>query len=231
MQLNPAVRVRLDKLEKKLLTCPKTLLDEIPADGIAKWKTAHICTIELRRGYTLPSEAVGDSAFIGSLERTLEAWGWGKRGAKRVGTTEFESQITRAAENLDSLNGVRIETLHGHEGDRIIQKLWTCIANLEITTARARLVFGTKAIHHLLPDLLPPMDRAYTGGFFEKYWADTRDEEKAFRDVMSAFVRLARRLAPKLREVICPDSFNTSVPKTLDNAVIGFMSVERRTEG
>ena len=231
MQLKPVVRDRLDKLEKKLLACPKTLLDEIPADSIAKWKTAHVRTIELRRGYSLPSEAVGDSEFICSLEKTLEAWGWGKRGAERVGTTEFESQITRVAEDLDFLSEVRIESLHGHEVDRIIHKLWTCIANLDITTAKARLVFGTKAIHHLLPDLVPPMDRQNTGCFFKKYWSSESTEERAFCDIYPAFARLARCLTPRLKPYICPVSFNTSIPKILDNAVIGFMSVGRRTEG
>jgi hypothetical protein len=30
---------------------------------------------------------------------------------------------------------------------------------------------GTKALHHLLPDLVPPMDRAWTGAFF--HWSTT----------------------------------------------------------
>jgi hypothetical protein len=31
---------------------------------------------------------------------------------------------------------------------------------------RALIVPGTKALHHVLPDLVPPMDRAWTGAFF-----------------------------------------------------------------
>jgi hypothetical protein len=48
----------------------------------------------------------------------------------------------------------------------IIEELWQLIDNLGIVENEAKLVSGSKALHHLLPDLVVPMDRAYTQKFF-----------------------------------------------------------------
>ena len=256
MQLKPVARARLDKLEKEILACPKNLLNAIPADSTAKWKTAHIRTIKLRRGYSLPSEAASDPSFLTELRRTLRAWSVGTRAVRLVESADFEHQIKRAACALDCLSSLRVEDGR-YDADGVTATLWNVIASLEITTDRTleiveelasianiaeviksdwdevivrfkkpRLVPATKVIHHLLPDLMPPMDRAYTGKFFEKssYWFHRDREERTFFAMFPAFVRLARCLAPQLEPFISPDSFNTSIPKALDNAIIGFMT-------
>jgi hypothetical protein len=51
------------------------------------------------------------------------------------------------------------------------------IGSLGVVTNKAKLVAGTKTLHHLLPDLVPPMDRAWTGLFFQFHlpeWQDPR---------------------------------------------------------
>jgi len=40
------------------------------------------------------------------------------------------------------------------------------VSGLAVVDNKARIVAGTKTLHHLLPDLVPPMDRAWTGAFF-----------------------------------------------------------------
>ena len=256
MRLKPAARARLDKLAEEILACPKNLLDAIPADSTAKWKTAHIRTIKLRRGYPLPSEAASDPIFLAELKRTLRAWGVGTRAVRLVESPRFEHQIKRAAYALDCLSSLRVED-ERYDAGAVTTTLWNVIASLEITTDRTleilgelastanisemiksdwdeaivrfkkpRLVPATKVIHHLLPDLVPPMDRAYTGKFFEKtsYWFHRDREERTFFAMFPAFVRLGRCLAPQLEPFISSDSFNTSIPKALDNAIIGFMT-------
>lgn len=39
---------------------------------------------------------------------------------------------------------------------------WQVIENLGIVRNRSLIVSGTKALHHVLPGLVPPMDRAWT---------------------------------------------------------------------
>ena len=40
------------------------------------------------------------------------------------------------------------------------------IQTLDINDNYTKAVVDSKALHHLLPDLIPPMNRAYTGRFF-----------------------------------------------------------------
>ena len=48
----------------------------------------------------------------------------------------------------------------------VCEHLWQVIGNLGIVRNRALIVPGTQALHHVLPDLVPPMDRAGPGRSF-----------------------------------------------------------------
>lgn len=55
-----------------------------------------------------------------------------------------------------------------------------------IVDNKSRLVSGTKTLHHLLPDLFPPMDGKWTGRFFEWGGSDLRSRQAflaAWRDL------------------------------------------------
>jgi hypothetical protein len=57
-----------------------------------------------------------------------------------------------------------------------------------MTTNNAKLVAVTKTLHHLLPDLFVPFDRAYTAWFFR--WSGPHiqyHQERVFRETYSAF--------------------------------------------
>lgn len=43
---------------------------------------------------------------------------------------------------------------------------WEVIAHINVSTSRTQIVAGSKMLHHLLPDLIPPIDRQYTFRFF-----------------------------------------------------------------
>jgi len=43
---------------------------------------------------------------------------------------------------------------------------WEVIAHIKVSTSRTQIVAGSKMLHHLLPDLIPPIDRRYTFRFF-----------------------------------------------------------------
>jgi hypothetical protein len=45
----------------------------------------------------------------------------------------------------------------------VCEHLWQVIGNRGIVRNRTLIVPGTKALHHVPPDLVPPMDRAWTG--------------------------------------------------------------------
>ena len=81
---------------------------------------------------------------------------------------------------------------------------------------------GTKALHHLLPELVPPIDRTYTIRFFHQNTTMPRGDEDAFREVYPALVEIAARAGDHLK-VNNRSPMNTSRTKIIDNAIIGYV--------
>jgi hypothetical protein len=99
------------------------------------------------------------------------------------------------------------------------------IANLSIVENRARIVAGTKTLHHLLPDLVPPMDRALDGTFFGWSSSDPQNNQtKIFVGAFTGFAEVARATQPSR---LVGDGWRSCSTKVLDNAVIG---IARPTE-
>ena len=88
---------------------------------------------------------------------------------------------------------------------------------------------GPKVIHHLIPDLLPPMDHMYTANFFLGH-GFTQSERSDFRKTYPAFVDLSQtfRGNKQLMKNV-GENYNTSLPKTMDHAIIGYMSKRTRS--
>jgi hypothetical protein len=92
---------------------------------------------------------------------------------------------------------------------------------------KAKLVAGTKTLHHLLPDLVMPMDRAWTGKFFQLHppeWQDPDNQRRTFQRVYSQLANVARQV--QLGQYVTGQGWRTSRTKILDNALIGFCKVE-----
>ena len=223
MVLKRSVRMRIERFKCFFQTNPHDPVCMIKSASLAKWRLPHINTIQLRREFALPSQAAADPKFRQSLLGTLQAFGMGKRG--HTVSEDFHCQVKRAARKLDSLSEMRIECVPDEIIECVTNELWKCISSLELTTAaEARLVFGTKAVHHLIPDLVPPMDRKFICiRFFEKHFSSRAMEKQTFREVFPELIRIARDLAPQLEPFVSASSFNTSIPKTLDNAIIGYV--------
>jgi hypothetical protein len=81
-------------------------------------------------------------------------------------------------------------------------------------------VAGTKTLHHLLPDLVPPMDRAWTGTFFGWSSGDPQtNQTKIFVRAFAGFAEIARATRPSR---LVGDGWRSCSTKVLDNAVIGY---------
>ena len=87
---------------------------------------------------------------------------------------------------------------------------------------RMALVAGTKALHHLLPSLIPPVDREYTIRFFHGNKGMHMGEERAFKEVFPAFAEIASRVTDDLA-VNERSPMNTSPTKIVDNAIVGYV--------
>ena len=183
---------------------------------------SHLATVALRSRLGSAGAAACSPEFASLLYKTLELWRMNVRRARLAPFPTFQASLQRSAGAIATLESASIEDdrLNAVE---ISNELWRLMDGLRITETRVRLVAATKALHHLLPNLVVPMDRQFTGAFFD--W-NTNDwqakEEHSFKGGYAVFSDIARRVMPSR---FVGSGWNTSPSKVLDNAVVGYCRV------
>lgn len=181
----------------------------------------HHQTIERRRALGSVEAAIRDTTFVTLLRSTLKAWGIGMRGSRQVSEEAFVEGLHHWAPELCELESLAIENL-GSDALHVSGRVYRLVAELPVVENKAKVVAGTKVLHHLLPDLVPPMDRAWTGEFFG--WQKTTDFQYAQERIFTeGFVTLAAVGAvTRPSAYVSGNGWRTSQSKILDNAVIGW---------
>ena len=108
--------------------------------------------------------------------------------------------------------------------DGVAQKTWNLIESFDIVANETKLVPCTKALHHLLPDLIVPMDREFTRAFFGWHVPEFQyKQKKIFHHAFRCFVEIARIVQPSR---FVGSGWRTSSTKVIDNALVAFCRVE-----
>ncbi|MDQ3662750.1 MAG: hypothetical protein M3454_17195 [Actinomycetota bacterium] len=191
----------------------------VPFVRSGQW-SSHDETIRRRRELGSVTAALQDEAFLRSLYETLKKWGIGKRASRLVPLEAFSSALRERTADVAVLERSSLEdpTL---DVDGILGQLWSLINTMPIVENKAKVVAGTKTLHHLLPDLVPPMDRDWTGDFFIWSLNDFQNRQRAiFEEGFRSFVHIARHVHPSQ---YVGTGWRTGPAKILDNAIIGFM--------
>jgi len=186
----------------------------------------HRQTIALRRELGSVEVAVHDGRFVGLLYETLRAWGIGKKGSHLRPLNEFAAALGRRACAIAALDGLCIDH-PALDAAGVATQLWGLIQHLDLVENKAKLVAHSKALHHLLPELLPPIDRAWTGSrFFHLHSPEMQYGQEAwFRKAWSAFVYIAQKA--QAGRYVTYQEWHTSRSKLLDNALIGYCLVHQ----
>jgi hypothetical protein len=183
----------------------------------------HQRVIALRRQLGSVERAIASDVFLQQLRQLLEAWGMASRGARLAELDQFRAGIRRKAEDICRLEPFTIaepETTF----TTLIPSISTLISTLNINGNYAKVVIGCKALHHLLPDLIVPIDRTYTGTFFawpQPYFQNRQAE--ILREGLTMFNQLARACQP---ERLIGAGWRTSSTKILDNAIVAYCRAE-----
>jgi len=111
--------------------------------------------------------------------------------------------------------------------DRTVAVLWSLIRDIGIVDNKAPLVAGAKAIHHILPDLVAPIDRMYTSRFFGWSSQFQYNQEAVCEEIFRTYHQVANSV--DLGSHI-NGGWRTARAKLLDNAVVGFC-IEHNVEG
>lgn len=186
---------------------------------------AHRACLALRRETGSLAAAVHDERFVRALREMLRAWKVGIRAGRLVPEEAFGAALRAALPRLEALEDQAIDAVDLPEdvGDH----LFALVESLGIVENKAKIVAGTKALHHLLPDLVVPMDRKWTGRFFQFHlpeWQDPHAQRRIFGLAYRHFVQVARQVQPQ--QYVTGQGWRTCRTKIVDNALIGFCKVE-----
>jgi len=182
-------------------------------------------------GYQVHS-AIEDERFRELLYATLVSWGMhDMKGAKMPDFATFTEGLKACAPEIHRLSDYEIVNLREEDVDHVIDRLWPLITRLPGSVTKSKLVANSKLVHHLLPCLVPPIDRENSGKFFGYTQQDfQRDQAAILRSLFPRFVFIAKRMQPVLASFDY-SGFNSSPTKVIDNAIIGYVQKNLKAKG
>lgn len=164
---------------------------------------------------------------------TLASWGMhrmGDAGAKMPEFKDFKKSILTEnnREIYKKWRGKTVDDISDSNLTDLIKDMTHVCFSIKATEGKSKLVSSSKTLAHILPDLVPPIDRQYTLQFFygtKNHPINTNDDgQKVFEYVMRYMYDLYRKnegfknLA--LNTLTEGGDFCSSLPKIFDNVVI-----------
>lgn len=232
MSSSPKVLARMRERVKKLSHNFAEYLDFFNASDnfVGPSIYFHNKTLATRQKYVTVKETISSDDFFDYLYATLTSWGMHRMGTgntKLRHIQELKSGFLLQADSIQRFDGVSITDINRTDVSKISKELWGVLSQLTVSIAEAQIVANTKALHHLLPSLVPPIDRTYTYNFLYNRNMLTLSEGAAFEEMYLCFYDIA--IANKeLIHASIGTNWNTSETKTIDNAIVGYVLKELR---
>jgi hypothetical protein len=173
------------------------------------------------------NKLLDDPGFIPLIRQTLIEWGMDQQGAELASLEEIEKTIFQHRPLLLKLYPHQLRQLADKTLEEITPRLELAFGGLKIMKSKRRIVGVSKALHFLLPDLVMPIDGTYTlPAFFwrNKFTTDPEKETADFIHIFQSTALAARRLKLTPADV-SGEGWNTSIPKLIDNAIIGLSKI------
>ena len=182
----------------------------------------HIATLDLRSKLGSVAKSVDSDEFLHALYSTLEAWGMNSargnsNGPRMQEYDTFAASVRAYKGGIAALERVGLAQIDAD----VTGRLWRIIQGMQLSQTQSQTVTGAKALHHLLPRLLPPIDREYTQPFFRYHNPQFQyNPERCFTLMLSYFARIAQRV--DLGAYVGTARWATSESKLIDNAIVGY---------
>lgn len=185
------------------------------------------------------------------LYATLASWGMhrmGDPGATKTKLTEwdlFHNSIMEQRANLEPFRGVRMLGVSEREYSEAVVALKPHYREFKLSVSAATVVVNSKALFHIFPEFIPPIDRQYTIRFFEQPPERWRDSMGKFRMVnlppdfdgqFDVFCRVCvgiKRLADQIEPQIFDHErldHGVTAPKAMDNAIVNYVKIVSRKQ-
>jgi hypothetical protein len=191
----------------------------------------------------------GKEDFLGKrhlemMYATLTAWGLHRMGdaqktkAKLKEWVCFRDSIAGQKAILKQFRGESMLGMKEDEYSQRVADLRPCYDAFNLSESESTVVVNSKALHHILPELIPPIDRQYTIRFFKhlpEKWLNRKgkfnqislpgDREEQFDLFRRTCVQI-KQLADKIEPAIFEDQtrrFEVAAPKAVDNAIVTYV--------
>lgn len=182
----------------------------------------HVKTINLRYELGNVGAALRNKDFIAVCWRTIKEWL--ERGAHLLFPLEkFRETLLKNEDEILKWEGKRIDD-KDLLTEEVAEGLWKLIDKVRVSEAYNPIVSGSKTFHHLLPELVPPMDWTYTMRFFMFHEPEFEyNQQEVFTCIWKKMAIIASKV--NLRHYVGKTVWNTSITKVIDNAIIGYFQV------
>lgn len=170
-----------------------------------------------------------ETEFFTLLHDTLDAWGMNQRAARLVSPHELRVNILDCADAILDLAPLRLCDLDAETVDDVARRLTGLMGKLQVSATSTRMVAFAKAVHHLLPNLLPPMDREYTLWFLLAPKKRMTNIDELFPDAFRMCARIAAANRDALPGLVTGFSdldsqvMDTSETKLIDNGIVEYV--------
>lgn len=186
---------------------------------------------------------------------TLASWGMHRMGdpadtkAKMVEFDDFRSSILVCKTMLTDLKHEQIANVTPARYDAILQELGDVYRRLKVSISGSTLVAHSKTLAHILPNLIPPIDRQYTVRFFTQDKSEffTKNKsgnwnyrsvqlEKGQEEHFTLFANICKEMKSLFDQIdktllhVNGCGFNTSHPKIIDNMIMTYVKSIPRPE-
>jgi hypothetical protein len=153
-----------------------------------------------------------------------------RMGAQRAKVPDFEEfaeSLIACEAAIQELWNFNITTIGENAAATVTGKAWWIISRLRASRSESRVVSGSKTLHHVLPALVPPIDREYTFRFFTGQTMLNGGEMRAFSEWFPLLCEIGRRCRGEIIGAVGrPGVMATSTSKVVDNAIVGFMRAD-----
>jgi hypothetical protein len=171
-------------------------------------------------------QKLNDNRFFELIYATLASWGMhrmGKTMTKLRNFNNFKNEILEQRSLLFELEDFKIwEIDYQQLNQKIIEEI---LDSMKVTKAYANLVANSKVLHHILPNLIPPIDRRYTLAYFgiNTMLPSQKPASEIFTYLYPKFVEISKELENHIKAKVDlnSDNWNTSFTKIIDNGIIG----------
>lgn len=187
----------------------------------------HERAIARRRSHADVHSALNDHCLHEYIYAVLPSWGMHRMGQQAAKVGPLEPVVDALVEHADALGELwqlRITDVDADQMADVAERAWDIIAAMRVSTSGTQIVAGSKWLHHLLPDLIPPIDRQYTFSFFTGQKSVAHGDRLAFLTWLPLFAEVGRACKEEIEQALQRRGFMaTGEAKVIDNAIMGFM--------